>query len=191
MLPSRLLMFAAAGALLLAGGCASRRPAPAAAAPGAFNPSDASAVASPPSAAGSGAGPGIAQPGSAYAAALAREFADSVGDRVYFALDSHALSPEAGAVLDAQAAWLRGRPELRVLIAGHADERGTREYNLALGSRRAQAVREHLVARGVGPARIDVVSYGKERPVDPRSNEEGWALNRNAHTVLIDLVGAS
>jgi peptidoglycan-associated lipoprotein len=75
-----------------------------------------------------------------------------------------------------------------VLLAGHADERGTREYNLALGSRRAEAARAYLVGRGVEPGRIETVSYGKERPLDPRSNEEGWAQNRNAQTVLVDLV---
>jgi len=122
------------------------------------------------------------------AAALAREFAEQVGERVFFAFDSYALEAEARDVLDAQARWLVSRPELRVLIAGHADERGTREYNLGLGGRRAHAAREHLIAGGVGPDRIQTVSYGKERPLDPGSNEAAWSRNRNAHTVLIDLV---
>ena len=78
-----------------------------------------------------------------------------------------------------------------MVIAGNADERGTREYNLALGSRRATAARDYLVSRGVASSRLQTVSYGMERPIDPRSNEEGWARNRNANAVLMDVVGAS
>lgn len=111
------------------------------------------------------------------------DLAATAGDRVYFALDRHDLSADARATLDRQAAWL-GRYPGAVLVEGNADERGTREYNLALGARRADAVRQHLISRGVDATRIRTVSYGKERPIDPRSNEEGWAINRNAHTVI-------
>ena len=181
-------MLAAAAAVLVAGGCASRRPAPAGPQSAAAGPYPSAAVA-PPSPSGSGAESGFAQPGSAQAAALVSQFAQAAGERVYFAFDSHALDAQARATLDAQADWLRGRPAIRVLVAGHADERGTREYNLALGSRRAQAARDYLASRGVEGGRIDTISYGKERPVDSRSNEDGWARNRNAHSVLVDLIG--
>lgn len=113
------------------------------------------------------------------------DLAATAGDRVFFALDSHELSPEARDVLDRQAGWLARHPS-SVLVAGHADERGTREYNLALGARRASAVRAHLVARGVSPGRIETLSFGKERPLDPRSNAAGWAANRNAQTTVRD-----
>jgi peptidoglycan-associated lipoprotein len=113
-------------------------------------------------------------------------FARDVGERVYFALDSHELDTSARQVLSRQAAWLAARPGVSVLIEGHADERGTREYNLALGVRRAAAARDYLVQQGVSPARLDTISYGKERPIDPRSSEEGWSRNRNARTALGD-----
>lgn len=122
-------------------------------------------------------------------AALLREFEQAAGERVFFPLDSYELSREARANLEAQAAWLRGQPQLRILIAGHADERGTREYNLGLGARRAHAARTYLISQGVAAERLDTISYGKERPLDPRSDEQGWARNRNAHSVLTDLLG--
>jgi peptidoglycan-associated lipoprotein len=122
-------------------------------------------------------------------AALLREFQQTAGERVFFALDSYDLSSDARSTLDAQATWLRRQPQLRVMIAGHADERGTREYNLGLGARRAHAVRSYLINQGVAAERLETVSYGKERPLDPRSNEQGWARNRNAHSVLTELVG--
>jgi peptidoglycan-associated lipoprotein len=112
------------------------------------------------------------------------DFQITAGDRVFFALDSYALSVEAQAILVRQAAWLSSYPSVNVLVAGNADERGTREYNLALGARRAQAVKDFLVSRGVPAGRVATVSYGKERPIDPRPNEEGWAVNRNAGTGL-------
>lgn len=123
---------------------------------------------------------------SAVSQAEMSEFTNAVGDRVYFALDSYGLDNDARATLDRQARWLIARPNVRALIAGHADERGTREYNLALGSRRAAAARDFLVARGISANRIDTVSYGKERPVDNRATEEGWARNRNAHSALLN-----
>ena len=113
------------------------------------------------------------------------DFRVSVGDRVFFAYDSFDLAPEARAVLERQATWLRRYPTVQVLVAGNADERGTREYNLALGARRAAAARDYLVSLGVPAARLQTVSYGKERPLDPRSSEEGWAINRNANTQIV------
>lgn len=111
------------------------------------------------------------------------DLAATVGDRVYFALDSHELSDEARAILDRQAGWFARYPAA-IMVAGNADERGTREYNLALGARRADAVRQYLISRGVMSSRVATISYGKERPLDPRSNEEGWSVNRNAQSVV-------
>ncbi|VAW07838.1 Tol-Pal system peptidoglycan-associated lipoprotein PAL [hydrothermal vent metagenome] len=109
---------------------------------------------------------------------------ESAGHRVFFALDEYVLTPQAQAVLSRQAAWLQEYPETRIKIAGNADERGTREYNFALGARRAEAARAYLVSLGVDAARITTVSYGKERPLDPRSTEDAWSLNRNATTTI-------
>lgn len=102
----------------------------------------------------------------------------NVGDRVFFDLDSYSLRADARATLERQAAWLEQNPSVTVTVEGHADERGTREYNLALGERRANSVRDYLIALGVNPNRIKTVSYGKERPVDPRSTEDAWTKNR-------------
>ncbi|MGD2132483.1 MAG: peptidoglycan-associated lipoprotein Pal [Maricaulaceae bacterium] len=124
------------------------------------------------------------------AAGSAAEFQAQAGDSVFFAFDSHALSSEARSTLDRQAAWLQTYSNTRVRVEGNCDERGTREYNLALGERRASAARDYLVSRGVDPSRITVVSYGKERPRDPRSNEAAWAVNRNAQTVVLNAVGS-
>ena len=107
-----------------------------------------------------------------------------VGNTVYFGFDSSELASEAQAILDRQAAFLNVNPTMVVIIAGHADERGTREYNLALGDRRAVAVRDYLLAKGLNAARVRTVSYGKERPAVSGSNEESWAKNRRAATVL-------
>lgn len=112
-------------------------------------------------------------------------FRTTVGERVFFDFDQFAIRADARDTLNKQAQWLRSYPSVRVLVAGHADERGTREYNLALGARRAAAVKDYLVSQGVPADRIETVSYGKERPIDPRSSEEGWAMNRNAHTQLV------
>ena len=113
------------------------------------------------------------------------DFRISVGERVFFGYDRYDLSPEARATLEKQAAWLRRYATVRVLVAGNADERGTREYNLALGARRAASAKDYLVSLGVSATRLDTVSYGKERPLDPRSTEEAHALNRNAQTQLV------
>ncbi len=108
----------------------------------------------------------------------------NVGDRVFFALDSYALSPESRATLEKQTKWLRQNQGVTVTLEGHADERGTREYNLALGERRATEVRDYLVTLGVNPNRVKTVSYGKERPVDPSSNEAAWSKNRRSVMVV-------
>lgn len=118
------------------------------------------------------------------------DFTVNVGDRVYFDTDRFNLDAEDRSRLDRQAAWLQSYPSVRLLIAGNADERGTREYNLALGERRANAVRDYLVSMGVDPNRLETVSYGKERPTDPRSTPEAWALNRNGHSQIISGAGS-
>ena len=106
----------------------------------------------------------------------------NVGDRVFFGTDRYDLSAEARQILDKQASWLEQYPNVNVTIEGHADERGTREYNLALGERRANSVKNYLTALGVSPARINVVSFGKERPAVPGANEAAWAQNRRGTT---------
>jgi peptidoglycan-associated lipoprotein len=108
----------------------------------------------------------------------------TIGNTVYFSYDSAALDGNSKGSLFRQAAFLNANPTLTVTIEGHCDERGTREYNLALGERRAAAARDYLLAQGVDPARIKVISYGKERPAMAGSNEESWAKNRRAATVL-------
>ncbi len=113
-----------------------------------------------------------------------QDFVVNVGDRVYFDLDSSSIRADARPILDAQAAWLARYPNVRVRIEGNADERGTREYNMALGARRAAAAQQYLVGRGVVPGRITTISYGKENPIDSASNEDAWAKNRNAHTAI-------
>jgi len=107
-----------------------------------------------------------------------------VGNTVFFGFDSAELSAEAQGTLDRQAAFLNVNPTLMIVVEGHADERGTREYNLALGDRRAVAVRDYLLAKGLNSARVRTVSYGKERPAVVGSNEDAWAKNRRAATVL-------
>jgi peptidoglycan-associated lipoprotein len=106
----------------------------------------------------------------------------NVGDRVFFAYDSHDLSPEGQATLNKQAEWLKKYPAVNVQISGNCDERGTREYNLALGQRRANAAKNYLVSLGVPAERITTISYGKERPAVEGSTPEAWAQNRRAVT---------
>ena len=113
------------------------------------------------------------------------DFVANVGDRVFFGFDRYDLTPEAQALLQAQVAWLQTYPQYQVVIEGHTDERGTREYNLALGERRANAAANYMVALGLDPNRIvQVISYGKERPAVLGSDEIAWAQNRRAVTVL-------
>lgn len=114
-----------------------------------------------------------------------RDFVINVGERVFFDLNSYDIRADARPVLDAQAAWLARYPAVTVRIEGNADERGTREYNFALGERRANSVRDYLVSRGVSGNRISVVSYGKERPIAEGSNEAAWAQNRNGRTAIV------
>jgi len=113
-----------------------------------------------------------------------QEFLVTVGDRVFFDTDSSVLSAEAQATLEKQAVWLNRYPNYRIEVEGHADERGTREYNIALGARRAAAVVNFLVSRGVNQARITSRSYGKERPVAVCNDISCWSQNRRAVTVL-------
>lgn len=128
--------------------------------------------------AGVGPGAGTAAPGSV------AFFQQSVGDRVLFAVDESTLSIEARSILSAQAQFLMGNPEYSAIVQGHADEQGTREYNLALGARRASAARDFLVSQGVADARLRTVSFGKERPLEICSEEACYAQNRRAVTVL-------
>ena len=114
----------------------------------------------------------------------------NVGARVHFGYNQYNLTNEAQGILRRQAAWLKEYPNARIRLEGNADERGTREYNLALGARRANAAKAYLVALGIDDSRVTVVSYGKERPVDPRSTPEAWAMNRNSTTVLRTTVGS-
>ena len=123
--------------------------------------------------------------GSAAAASTSAEDAlAAIGNTVYFDYDSSALSGNAQGTLLRQAGFLNANPALTITIEGHCDERGTREYNLALGERRASAARDFLLAQGVDQARIKVISYGKERPVASGSTETSWSKNRRAATVL-------
>ncbi len=121
---------------------------------------------------------GAAVPGSQ------QDFVVNVGDRVFFDTDSSELSAQARATLDKQAQWLSNYSQYAFTIEGHADERGTREYNIALGARRAETVREYLTSRGVAPQRMRTISYGKERPVALCNDISCWSQNRRAVTVL-------
>lgn len=104
---------------------------------------------------------------------------------VHFGLDQYDIDPEARTILDSQAAWLQRYPNVRITIEGHCDERGTREYNLALGDRRANAAKNYLAARGVTADRMTVISYGKERPIALGSDEASYAQNRRAVTIVL------
>ncbi len=115
-----------------------------------------------------------------------QDFVINIGERIYFDTDSYDVRSDAQPTLAAQAQWLNRYPSVVVRIEGNADERGTREYNLALGARRANAVREFLVGQGVSGSRISTLSYGKEKPIDGGSSEDSWAKNRNARTAITD-----
>jgi len=152
------------GALLLLAACSSTPPEPPPGPPG------------PPG--GAGVGSRSIVPGSQ------QDLEASAGDRVFFAFDRSDISPEARQILTRQADWLRRYPNVTVTIEGHCDERGTREYNLALGERRAQAVKNVLVASGISASRMSTISYGKERPAVVGSSDESYAQNRRAVTVV-------
>lgn len=135
-----------------------------------------------------GAGTGNVDGGNlgAPAAGSEQDFVVNVGDRIYFDLDSYDVRSDAMPRLDAQAAWLQRYPQVTVRIEGNADERGTAEYNLALGARRAESVRTYLVQRGIPAGRIDTISFGKERPIASGSSEDTFARNRNGHTAIVN-----
>jgi len=124
------------------------------------------------------AGTSAATPGSP------QDFVANVGDRVFFTVDSSTIDSTAAGVLDRQAEWLQRYPQYAITVEGHADERGTREYNIALAARRAEAAKSYLQRRGVPASRIQTVSFGKERPVAVCSDESCWSQNRRAMTVL-------
>jgi peptidoglycan-associated lipoprotein len=132
----------------------------------------------PPGGPGGGVGSRNIVPGSQ------QDLEASAGDRIFFSFDRSDISPEAREILTRQADWLRRYPNVTVTIEGHCDERGTREYNLALGERRAQAAKNVLVALGIPASRISTISYGKERPAVVGSTEEAYAQNRRAVTVV-------
>ena len=124
--------------------------------------------------------PSAALPGSS------QDFVITAGDTVFFDTDAYTIRPDAADILAKQADWLGRYPAVHVRIEGNCDERGTREYNFALGARRANSVRDFLVAHGVDGGRITTVSYGKERPIDPGDDESAWAKNRNGHTTITE-----
>ena len=165
----------AAVAMIAAAGCTRRTPAP--------TPMEPSTPTQPTSPTGPTVPTGPVD-GGPIAPGSIRDCSINVGDRVYFDFDSYSIRSDASRILAAQAAWLSRYPQVQVRIEGNADERGTREYNLALGARRAEAVRSFLIANGIPASRIDTISYGKERPVAFGSNEQAWAQNRNAHTTI-------
>jgi len=114
-------------------------------------------------------------------------FQEAIGDRVLFAIDQSSLGPEAMDLLNSQATWLMTNGDYKIIVEGHADEQGTRDYNVALGARRANSVKEYLNSLGVAATRIQTVSYGKERPIEICSKESCYSVNRRAVTVLNNL----
>jgi peptidoglycan-associated lipoprotein len=174
---NRIAVAALAAALVLSAGCGKKKPAELPPAP--VGSEGTAATGAEGEGAGQGAIGNAAVPGSR------ADFMQSVtADRVYFDTDQYNIDAEDRAVLDSQATWLQRNPTVRVTIEGHADERGTREYNLALGDRRANAAKNYLASRGIDPSRMTVISWGKERPVAEGSDESAWAQNRRAVTVL-------
>jgi peptidoglycan-associated lipoprotein len=115
-----------------------------------------------------------------------QDFVVNIGDRVYFDFNQADIRADAQPILSGQADWLRRYPSVRVRIEGNCDERGTREYNFALGAKRADSVRDFLVAHGIAAGRIATISYGKEQPIDPGQDDGAWAKNRNGHTAITE-----
>jgi peptidoglycan-associated lipoprotein len=142
--------------------------------------------ASTTSSSASGSGAGSMARASAIREGSPQDFVINVGDRVYYDLDKSNIRADQRAQLEKQAAWLKKFPAVRISLEGHADERGTREYNLALGDRRANSARDFLVALGVNPGRIKTVSYGKERPVALGQEESSWRQNRRSVSVVVE-----
>jgi peptidoglycan-associated lipoprotein len=160
-------------ALIAVAGCANKRPAVLPPAP--------TETAPPPMQQSTGPTSDAVVPGSD------ADFRRSVSSNtVNFGVDMFDIDPTARAILDSQAAWMAKFPTVRATIEGHCDERGTREYNLALGDRRANAAKNYLVAKGVDPSRLTTISYGKERPLATGSDEESYAQNRRAVTVVLN-----
>jgi peptidoglycan-associated lipoprotein len=158
-------------ALVATAGCASKKPK-------ILPPGPGDAVVDPND--GNNNGDGVIVPGSP------QDFVRSVmSDTIHFALDQYDIDATSRGILDSQAAWLLNWPQRRITIEGHADERGTREYNLALGDRRANAAKNYLAAKGIDASRIATISYGKERPIALGSDEASWAQNRRAVTIVI------
>jgi peptidoglycan-associated lipoprotein len=166
---SRSLKFACVSAALILGACTHKQEAVNTAPP----PAPPTQTAPPPAPVTSKIIPGSAE-----------DFRVNVGDTVHFGYDQYNVEDNDKAVLGRQAQWLARYPSVRVSVEGHCDERGTREYNLALGARRANAVKEYLVSQGVSAARVETVSYGKERPICTESNEACWTQNRRGVTLV-------
>ena len=126
----------------------------------------------------------VTQPVPAERPGSSEDFVVNVGDRVLFSFNQFDLSAEARTTIENQVVWLNRFPAVTITIEGHADERGTREYNLALGERRANSVRDYMIALGVDANRVQTISYGHERPVDPNSSEDAWSSNRRGVTAI-------
>jgi len=166
---SRSLKFACVSAALILGACTHKQEA---------------VNTAPPPAAPAPSAPAPAPVTSQILPGSAEDFRVNVGDTVHFGYNEYNVEDNDKTVLGRQAQWLGKYPSVRVTVEGHADERGTREYNLALGARRANAVKEYLVSQGVSTARVETVSYGKERPICTESNEACWAQNRRGVTTI-------
>jgi peptidoglycan-associated lipoprotein len=166
---SRSLKFACLSAVLVLGACTHKQEA---------------ANTAPPPAPPPAAEPAPAPVTSRIIPGSAEDFRVNVGDTVHFAYDQYTVEDNDKQILSRQAAWLAKYPSVRLTVEGHCDERGTREYNLALGARRANAVKEFLVSQGVSTARVETVSYGKERPICTQSDEACWAQNRRGVSTI-------
>lgn len=176
---NRIAIAALAAALVLSAGCATKKPAELPPAPAGTEGTAGTGTE------GQGTGTGAGTVGNATLPGSRADFLQNVtADRLYFDTDEYGIDAEDRAILDSQAAWLQRNSAVRVTIEGHADERGTREYNLALGDRRANAAKNYLASRGIDASRMTVISWGKERPVAEGSDESAWAQNRRAVTVL-------